>query len=148
MAHCNTITPPPSVSLAHSLLSSSSCLRRCSSASLLFLSFSISPSIFFSLSRSSSSCFFFCMEVRSCSERFTSPRYSVSISFQAMVSVAWSESRGGRDDVRRSGNTDQRKNKIHGVKGTAGRAQGWSCRQIWTSLEKRSSFYCSSFPTP
>lgn len=96
---------PPSVPSAHSLLSSSSCLRRCSSASLLFLSFSISPSIFFSLSRSSSSCFFFCMEVRSCSERFTSPWYSVSISFQAMVSVAWRESRAGRHDLRKSGNT-------------------------------------------
>lgn len=75
--------------LTYSLLSSSSCLRRCSSFSLLFLSFSISSWIFFSRSLSSSSCFFFCIEKSNCSERFTRPWYSVSISFQVIFTVAW-----------------------------------------------------------
>lgn len=81
--------PPPTMSFTYSRLSSCSCLRRCSTTSLFRLSFSISSSILFSLSCSSSSCFFFCMEESSCSERFTSPWYSVSISFHVMLSVAY-----------------------------------------------------------
>lgn len=89
------ITPlcPSPRSTTHILLSCSSCVRRCSSSSLLFFSFSISSSMCFSLSLSSSSCFFFCMDESSCSERFTSAWYSVSISFR-VITVAWRSEEG------------------------------------------------------